>query len=88
VSSLIWAIVAGAFLWRLDRFAYAWLAIRDPKTHEPAVVTIPDDLEAFALGEDEPWAQEQMRDVIRERFADLKNWNLVRRAIGVGERDG
>lgn len=87
MSAVIWAIVAGAFLWRLDRFAYAWLAIHDSKAHEPEIVTIPDDLEAVALEENESWAQEQMRDVIRERFADLKNWNLVRRAIGVGERD-
>lgn len=88
MSAVIWAVVAGAFLWRLDRFAYAWLALKDSATHDPVTVTIPDDLEAFAAGEDEPWAQEQMRDVIRERFADLKNWNLVRRAVGIGEIDG
>lgn len=85
MSAFIWAIVALGFLWRIDRFAYAWLALKDPKAHEPEVITIPDDLEAFALGEMEPWAQEQVREVIRERYADLKNWNLVRRAVGIGE---
>lgn len=87
MSAIIWAVVAGAFLWRLDRFAYAWLALRDPKAHEPEVVVIPDDLEALALDENAPWAQEQVRETIRERFAALKNWNLVRRAVGIGEID-
>jgi hypothetical protein len=48
---------------------------------------IPNDLEAFALLESELHAQESVRDVIRDRYAELQNWNLVRRAIGVGTID-
>lgn len=51
------------------------------------IPAIPKDLEAFALQESELHAQESIREVIRERFADLQDWNLVRRAVGIGEMD-
>lgn len=49
----------------------------------PPQMQVPEDLSALALMEREPWAQEEVMRVIRERYADLKDWNLVRSAMGV-----
>lgn len=48
-------------------------------------LVIPDDLEALAMTESETWAQEDVRGIIRERYAQLKDWNKVRIAVGIGE---
>lgn len=48
-------------------------------------VVIPDDLEALAMRESEPWAQDDLRDVIKERYRNLNDWQKVRRAMGIGE---
>lgn len=85
--ALIWAGVALIALWRGEKLAYAWLARTDPKAHDPQVVLIPDDLEALVLEESEIYAQQSVREVIRERYADLNNWNKVRHAMGIGEID-
>lgn len=49
----------------------------------PPLMQVPDDLSALALMEREAWAQEEVMRVIRERYADLKDWNRVRSAMGV-----
>lgn len=88
-QTLVWASVVLVILWRVDLIAHAVLSLHTvpASTHDAEAVVIPDDLEAFALEEVELWAQEQVRDVIRERYTDLKDWNLVRRAVGIGDRD-
>jgi len=47
-------------------------------------VEVPEDLVAVANQERESWAQEEVLRVIRERYEDLKDWNRVRAAFGVG----
>jgi hypothetical protein len=48
--------------------------------------TVPDDLMALALQHPEPWAQEDVLKVVRERYEMLRDWNLVRSAMGIGIR--
>ena len=49
-----------------------------------ATEDIPEDLMALAAAESAAWAQEDLIRVIRERYDDLKDWNRVRAAMGVG----
>jgi hypothetical protein len=51
------------------------------------LVEIPNDLVAVAMQERESWAQEETLRAIRERFEDLRDWNKVRAAVGVGRID-
>ena len=88
LGTLAWCAVCGSALWRAEVLLRAYWAQGGPT--EPSVDTvidIPDDLEAFALGESELHAQEAIREVVRSRYADLKDWNRVRHAIGIGEID-
>lgn len=84
---LIWAGVVLYAIHRADVLITALLAAQQQTPDESEQIVIPDDLEAFALMESELHAQESVRDVIRDRYAELQNWNLVRRAIGVGTID-
>lgn len=77
--------------------ARQWVAAKYPAP-ETAVgaIAVPEDIVAKAMAESEEWAQEEVLKVARERFASIKDatmpdaqkWNLVRRAIGIGARDG
>lgn len=62
-----------------------------PKPADPAwaddLVDIPDDLLAVAAQEREAWAQEEVMRAMRERYEELKDWNKVRGAFGVGRID-
>lgn len=49
-----------------------------------APVEVPNDLVAVAMQEREAWAQEEVLRAIRERYEELKDWNKVRAAVGVG----
>ncbi len=51
------------------------------------LVDIPDDLLAVAAQEREAWAQEEVMRAMRERYEELKDWNKVRGAFGVGRID-
>ena len=53
----------------------------------PAPVELPDDLVAVAMQERESWAQEEVLRAIRERYEELRDWNKVRAAVGVGRID-
>lgn len=87
MSHLLWAAVAVYAIHRAcvvaERFA--------PALTEPATpflpIDVPEDLVAVANQERESWAQEEVLRVIRERFEDLKDWNKVRAAFGVGRID-
>ena len=53
----------------------------------PPPVEIPEDLVAVANQEREPWAQEEVLRAIRERYEEVRDWNRVRAAFGVGRID-
>ncbi len=46
---------------------------------------VPDDLKALAAQQGAEWAQADVMQVIREKYAEYGDWNLVRRAVGLGE---
>jgi hypothetical protein len=79
---LVWAGVVVYGIWRfaqvLDRFA----PVRSTTPDGDAVVEVPADLVGMAMRERELWAQEEMVRAMRERYNDLRDWNLVRSAFG------
>lgn len=86
LGTLVWAGVAVYGIWRmarvLDRFVPAQTAVSAAAKSED-VAMVPADLVAVAMMESEPWAQDDMMRVIRERYNTFGDWNRVRAAIGV-----
>lgn len=84
---LLWVSVAAYAVHRLatvaERFAPNVPEVVPPSTS----VEVPDDLVAVAMQEREAWAQEEVLRAIRERYEELKDWNKVRAAVGVGRID-
>jgi hypothetical protein len=85
---LLWAAVTVYTVHRLATVAERFVPVRpDTAPLLPPPIEIPEDLVAVANQERESWAQEEVLRVIRERFDDLKDWNRVRAAMGVGRID-
>ena len=94
MSHLVWAAVAVLLIERANRLAETWLARHYPaRPVEEHEVVVPQDLVALAMRESEEWAQEEVLKAARERYMKItdaampesQKWNLVRRALGVGE---
>lgn len=85
LGTLVWAGVTVYGLWRfalvVERFAPAPTGAPVRSSDE---VEVPDDLLAFAGQLQDPWAIEDTIKVMRERYTDLKDWNRVRSAMGIG----
>jgi hypothetical protein len=85
IAALLWPCVAVYAVWRgaqvAERFAPVRAEVLPP---DPMDEDVPQDLLALVGTETEAWAQEQLLRVIRERYADLRDWNLVRSAMGIG----
>lgn len=92
--TLVWAGVVIFALMRIESVIRHWLAL----VHPPLVPTeqdviVPQDIVALAMRESEEWAQEEVLQAARERFVKVKDatmpeaqrWNLVRKALGIGE---
>lgn len=85
LAHLVWAAVAVYAVHRIAAVAERFAPLRSEATKDiPAPVEIPEDLVAVANQERESWAQEEVLRVIRERYEDLRDWNKVRAAVGVG----
>ena len=86
LSSVVWAGVAVYAIRRVDAALTRWHAVSSsvPATSSAPVITIPDDLLAYAGSMSELWAVEDTTRVIRERYEELQDWNRVRRAMGIG----
>lgn len=86
LGQLAWAI---AFVVAVYRVARAWETTSAPPPRPvPSVVPdVPEDLMALAMQENEPWAQEEVVRVVRERYETLRDWNRVRAAMGIGRID-
>lgn len=88
LAHLLWAAVAVYAIYRLSAVAERFA----PKAPEaaptiPPSVEVPEDLVAIAMQEREAWAQEETLRAIRERYEELKDWNRVRAAVGIGRID-
>ena len=84
---LLWAAVAVYAVYQFGVVARLFAPKAAESTLPPAPVDVPDDLVGVANQERESWAQEEVLRAIRERFDDLKDWNKVRAAFGVGRID-
>lgn len=84
LTHLLWAAVAVYAIRQMAEVAVRFAPVRPEAALPPAPVEIPEDLVAVANQERESWAQEEVLRVIRERYEDLKDWNRVRAAVGVG----
>lgn len=84
---LLWAGVVVYAIHRLSAVLAQFAPVPQVSTLPSAPVEVPDDLVGVANQEREPWAQEEVLRAIRERFEDLKDWNKVRAAFGIGRMD-
>ena len=81
--------LAVALAYAAHRLAQAWerVALPVPKADTlSAPVVVPDDLKAWAAEFGEAWAVEDVIKACEDRYRTLQDWNLVRRAVGVGQR--
>jgi len=85
VQTLAWAGVTAYGIWRfakvLELFAPAPVTVSPDGDDD---IVVPDDLLAFAATLQDPWAIEDTIKVMRERYVDLRDWNRVRSAMGIG----
>ena len=86
--ALGWPVAFAYAAWRWARVADRALDQRADLTPDPKDAPVPDDLVALAMTHSEPWAQEDTLKAMRERYAELKDWQKVRFAFGVGRVDG
>jgi hypothetical protein len=84
---LLWAAVAVYAIHRVGDIVVRFAPVRSETALPSAPVELPDDLVAVAMQERESWAQEEVLRAIRERYEELRDWNKVRAAVGVGRID-
>jgi len=94
IVALVWAGVVVFALVRTEALIRHWLRLVyvAPVATEQDV-EVPQDIAALAMRESEEWAQEEVLKAAKERFLKVKDttmpdaqrWNLVRRALGIGE---
>lgn len=91
---LVWAGVVVFALVRGERVLRDWWVHRYPPVPlTEQEVEVPQDIVALAMRESEEWAQEQVLQTAKERYLkvqdasmpDAQKWNLVRRALGIGD---
>jgi hypothetical protein len=87
LAHLLWAAVMVYAIHRLGDIAERFAPARPDAALPPAPPELPEDLVAVANMEREPWAQEEVLRAIQERYDDLRDWNKVRAAFGVGRID-
>jgi len=88
LAHLLWALVV---LWCLPQICQTVLAfapMQETPSTIPEEVEVPEDLVAYAMQEREAWAQEEVLRAVRERYEELRDWNKVRSAVGIGRIDG
>jgi hypothetical protein len=88
VGDILWPAAFAYAVWRFAAVAERWAPAAPDVAPEPEDVEVPDDLVALALTHSETWAQEDTLKAMRERYADLKDWQKVRFAFGIGRIDG
>jgi hypothetical protein len=86
VGEILWPV---ALCWAVSRIASAVerFAPQPDEMAQDDDVEIPEDLVALAMTHSEGWAQEDTIKAIRERYEQLRDWNRVRSAFGIGHID-
>lgn len=85
---LVWAGVVLYLGYRAEKLAEAHRREADATNGIPPLIEVPEDLVALANQEREAWAQEEVLRAVRERYEELRDWNKVRSAVGIGRIDG
>lgn len=102
IAAILWPLVIAYAVWRMalgaeriaERAIQAWAAHYPPPPAAPydadvlPTVVVPDDLLALAMTQSEAWAQEDTIRSMKERYIELKDWQKVRFAFGIGRIDG
>jgi hypothetical protein len=86
LGTVVWAGVAVYGIWRMARVLDRFVPVQTAGSATAQAndfAMVPADLVAIAMMESEPWAQDDMMRVIRERYNTFGDWNRVRAAIGV-----
>lgn len=89
LTAVLWPAVAAYAVWRVAAVADQWAPARRPapEAGPSRDIVVPDDLVALALTHTEQWAQEDTIRAMRERYAELGDWQKVRFAFGIGRLD-
>ena len=85
-AHLLWAAVAVYAVWRFAAVVECFAPHAGTET-DADEVEVPEDLVALAMTHTEGWAQEDTIKAMRERYDQLRDWNRVRAAFGVGRID-
>jgi hypothetical protein len=94
MAHLVWSAVVCFVVIRTEAVVRHWLAlVHPPERIAEEDLVVPADIVALAMRESEEWAQEEVLKAARERYMTItdaampesQKWNLVRRALGVGE---
>ncbi len=83
-SSVVWALAACVCVFRFSDAIETFSPSGVDPEEDPLEAEIPQDLLAFATSLKDEWAIEDTIKVMRERYADLRDWNRVRAAMGIG----
>ncbi len=83
ISSLVWAAVALVALRQTNVLVTAAVQ-RGVAVKREDPIDIPEDLVAFVNSFGSDWARADAAKAIRERYEQTRNWNMVRRAVGLG----
>lgn len=85
LATLAWPAVVAYGFWGGMRLAARWA----PQVAEPGNLQLegamPDDLVGLVAQYEDEWAQDAMRKVIMEKYQAYGDWNLVRKAVGIGK---
>lgn len=87
LAHILWAAVVVYAVHKIADVAGRFAPVRPEAALPAAPVELPEDLMAVAMQERESWAQEEVLRAIRERYEELRDWNKVRAAVGVGRID-
>lgn len=83
VIALIWAGVSVYGLWRFARAVERFAPLASGIT--PDDVAIPDDIIAWVAKNDDAWAQDDEMRAVREKYAEHRDWDKVRVALGLAQ---
>lgn len=79
LRAVLWPAVVAYAVWRLapvwQRFAPAPVGVTADD------VAIPDDIIGYIAEFPDSWAQDDNMRFVREKYAEYKDWNKVRRAL-------
>ena len=89
IASLLWPLSILASVWLICKVARDLLQPGELEADELTKwsIEVPNDIVSYAMIESEEWAREDIIRTAREKYFEHGNWNRVRVAFGLAERD-